>query len=397
MNAPFPAAVTMRELHGGGVRYELPRRAIGLLRFIGLAPLGFGAFFSLFAVGWMAAAAHGGGLFSWLFALWGLPFFFAGCAPMAIGLFILIGRCEVELRAGTLRVTERAGLVRWSRRLPAGNVRRLSVRLSNPATTAAFFGDLSALDADCGKPKPFLIAIGYPREWLQALGDDLARRCSLATLGQVFAPRKLAVETVVMAASQPAALAQEEDLNQPAGSSTTLEPQGDGFTLHVPPAGTWRSQKFLLIFSAVWCAFCAMFTTLMIGSWDKDALPALPIVALFWAVGGGMMFVAVRSGRCSATIQATNNRLRIAYIGVFRARAQEWPANDLTAICAGPSGVEVNHRPVIELQIFPRTGKKFGLLAGRDVAELQWIAAVLRQALGVSSSPMAAGGLRRNG
>jgi hypothetical protein len=59
--------------------------------------------------------------------------------------------------------------------------------------------------------------------------------------------------------------------------------------------------------------------------------------------------------------------------------------------------VEVNHRPVIELQIFPRTGRKFGLLAGRDVAELQWIAAVLRQALGVSSSPMAAGGLRRNG
>jgi hypothetical protein len=398
MNAPLPADIAVRELHGGGVRYEFPRRALGAMRLFGMAPLGAGAFFSLFAVGWMVLAAHGGGFMGWLFALWGVPFFFAGCVPMAIGLFILIGRCDVEMRDGVLRVTERAGLVRWSRRVTVDAVRRMSVRLSNPTTAPAFLGKLAALDADCGKPKPFLVAVGYPCEWLQAVGDDLARRCSLATSGQVFAPRKLAVETVVMPASQPATLAQEEDLNQPAGSKTTLEPQGDGFMLRVPPVGVWHGQRFLLIFSMVWCAFCALFTVLVAGSWDWEALPTLPVLAIFWAVGVGMMFVAIRSGRCSATIQATGDRLRIAYIGVFRAREQEWSRAELAAICAGPSGMEVNHRPVIELQVFPRAGRKFGLLAGRDVAELQWIAAVLRQALGVPSAlATAEDGLRRNG
>lgn len=187
-------------------------------------------------------------------------------------------------------------------------------------------------------------------------------------------------------------------MNQPAGSKTMLEPQGDGFMLRVPPVGVWHGQRFLLIFSMVWCAFCALFTTLVAGSWDWEALPALPVLAIFWAVGVGMMFAAIRSGRCSATIQATGDRLRIAYVGVFRAREQEWSCAELAAICAGPSGMEVNHRPVIELQVLPRAGRKFGLLAGRDVAELQWIAAVLRQALGVPSAPATAeDGLRRNG
>ena len=45
--------------------------------------------------------------------------------------------------------------------------------------------------------------------------------------------------------------------------------------------------------------------------------------------------------------------------------------------------MEVNDRPVIELQIHPRQGKKAGLLGGRDEAELRWLATRLRQALQV--------------
>ncbi|MCX6909963.1 MAG: hypothetical protein NTY01_18240 [Verrucomicrobia bacterium] len=400
MTAPLPAAIAVRELHGGGARYELPRRSLGLLRFVGLLPLGFGVFFSLFAVVWMAMAASGGGWFGWLFALWGLPFFFAGCAPMAMGLFILAGRCGVELRGGALRVTERAGPFRWTRRQPVDAITRFNVRVADAssATALGFLGSLAALDADCGKPKPFLIAIGYPREWLQALGDDLARRCNLATPGRVLAPQKLTVETVAEPLRPPQPLAQEENLNQPAGSNVTLEPQADGFALHVPPTGVWRSNKFLLIFGAFWCAFCALITGLTIGTKDNTILFAMLFLALFWAIGIGMVFVAVKSGRCRATIHATGDRLRIAYVGVFRAQTREWLRDEIAAICAGPSGIEVNDRPVIELQIHPRTGGKLGLLAGRDVAELQWIAAVLRQAFGASSEPpTATGGPRRTG
>ena len=38
---------------------------------------------------------------------------------------------------------------------------------------------------------------------------------------------------------------------------------------------------------------------------------------------------------------------------------------------------------MIELQIQPRTGKKTGLLAGRNEQELRWLATRLRQALQV--------------
>ena len=43
----------------------------------------------------------------------------------------------------------------------------------------------------------------------------------------------------------------------------------------------------------------------------------------------------------------------------------------------------VNNRPVLELHIRPSTGDKVGMLAGRDEAELHWIATRLRKALGL--------------
>jgi len=47
----------------------------------------------------------------------------------------------------------------------------------------------------------------------------------------------------------------------------------------------------------------------------------------------------------------------------------------------------VNNRPVIELQVHPRVGKKVGLLAGRDETELRWMATQLRRALKVPANP----------
>ncbi len=397
MNAPLPAAIAVRELRPDGVRYELPRRLIGRLRFIGLLPMGFGACLCSVAVFWAMQASRGGG-FGWVLALFGLPFLYGGCKPMALGLLILAGRCEIELRGGVLRVTERCGLVRWSRRQPADAITRFNVRVSDSAgaTALSFLGDLAALDADCGKPKGFLIALGYPREWLHALGDDLASRCNLATPGRVLAPHKLTVETVAEPLRQPKPFAQADNLNQPAGSEVTLEPQVDGFTLHVPPAGVWRSSRFLLIFGVVWCAFCALFTWLMISTKDRMSLLAMPFLAPFWAIGIVMIFVAIKSGRRRATIRATGDRLCITYTGVFRTQTREWSRDEIAAICTGPSGTEINHVPLIELQICPRAGGTFGLLAGRDTAELQWIAAVLRQALGAPPAT-AADGLRKTG
>ena len=47
----------------------------------------------------------------------------------------------------------------------------------------------------------------------------------------------------------------------------------------------------------------------------------------------------------------------------------------------------VNDRPVPELQVHPRDGKKFGMLAGRDTAELEWLATVLCRSLRLVMRP----------
>ena len=57
---------------------------------------------------------------------------------------------------------------------------------------------------------------------------------------------------------------------------------------------------------------------------------------------------------------------------------------EIAAIRVAPSGVKVNNRDIIELQIHLADGRpKLGLLSERKDDELEWVAAVLRRTLGV--------------
>jgi hypothetical protein len=76
--------------------------------------------------------------------------------------------------------------------------------------------------------------------------------------------------------------------------------------------------------------------------------------------------------------------------GLVRSQQRAWEASELAAVRVGPSGVTVNDEDVLELQIVPRAGLKYGLLTGRDENEIAWIADVLRQKLGVTALEMPA-------
>ena len=54
-------------------------------------------------------------------------------------------------------------------------------------------------------------------------------------------------------------------------------------------------------------------------------------------------------------------------------------------ICVGPSGMAVNDRPVLQLQLIWNAGKPFGLLTGRPEPELYWLASELRRRLSISA------------
>jgi hypothetical protein len=70
--------------------------------------------------------------------------------------------------------------------------------------------------------------------------------------------------------------------------------------------------------------------------------------------------------------------------GLFGTRQRQWPVTEIRRVCAGPSGMEVNDKPILELQIFGESSAKFGLLCGRSDEELRWMASELRVVLGIT-------------
>jgi len=81
-----------------------------------------------------------------------------------------------------------------------------------------------------------------------------------------------------------------------------------------------------------------------------------------------------------------NGQLQVAQIGIFGAKKWDWNRENIGAIRADASGMEINNMPVIELRIQPVNGKKVGFFAGRDQQELAWMASELRRALKVPAA-----------
>src|SRR5262249_18821067 len=88
----------------------------------------------------------------------------------------------------------------------------------------------------------------------------------------------------------------------------------------------------------------------------------------------------IHAGLQRATIEVTRSGLRLRQESPVRSRDWEWTREQIGQIAVGPSWLSKNRRPIPELQIRARDGGA-ELLAGRDEAELQWIAALLQAAL----------------
>ncbi len=169
-------------------------------------------------------------------------------------------------------------------------------------------------------------------------------------------------------------------LARPAGCQVVLQRHADGLTLLVPPAGLWRGSGGLLFVCLAWLGLVAPITVLAFASapWSVR-LFLMP----FWAAGIGLLLWAINRGRRRAVLAIVGDRLMVFQSGIFGGKRGEWSRAQIARVCAGPSGEETNSQPVLELQIHPQQGKKFGLLAGRETDELRWLASVLRQALHV--------------
>ena len=328
-----------------------------------------------------------------------LPGLLVGLALLVVGSAIARNavRAEIELSNGQLRAIERFGPLRWTRKRPIEKVEQLILdkAIRKAAITRAgsdvpvdLAPNLLVIRAQGQQMKPLFIAPGYPRSVLEALAHELADSVGAGVPAKLFDDDEPGVQVLDHSDLDEAAMAEEVERipEQPTGSSAILDRRDGELTLTVPPAGLWRGSKGLFAFSLLWNGFMVVFTSLLLWfalSGEDDVWPLALFAIPFWAVGIGMLLAAINMGRRRAILDVVGDTLLITRAGPFGTKQQEFRADTIAAIRAGASGMEVNEVPVIELQIHPRDGKKCGLLSQRKDDELKWIAAVLRDAVGV--------------
>jgi hypothetical protein len=385
MKADWTSSVR-REYIGGNPRFDFPSRPLGWARLIGVFLVGFGLLFV-----WMPAHTafrsirhlieHGADVPNLIFGIFPLIFVFAGMLPLGIGLAILFGRSRVEWRDGQLVATEFVGPFRWTRRLPRQPIRRLEVAqgTSQTGTQAAKpMPRFSGLAVEFAGGTKKIVVMGYPVEWMRACADELKGYVSTTSA----APVEI-IETIGHRSEE------REVLQQPANSCVLVERSPGYLRCTIPPAGLWRGSKGLFFMGLFWCGFMVLFSAVTLKGGLKTSgwgvVGLLAFISLFWAIGIAILTAAVNMGKRTATFTVSGRHLSIVSRNLFGAKQWELAQSEIAALRADASGMEVNDKPVLELQIHPATGKKIGLLAGRDEEEIRWLATELRHALQVGA------------
>jgi len=435
---PYHGAMDRRDAHNPprfeahrlahGVRYELPARSLGPWRWLGLVPIAFGLLFVLIPlnmargiVGDLIDAQGSDQIFHLIFLAFISIFFLGAAIPVAIGLAALVGRNAVELRDGRLRSVERIGPFWKTHKRKLKDITRLEVvsvvgKVITPGTDDGGtpnhtpprhdVAGLRAHGLHAGQEATMLVAWGYPRALMRELADAIATDALPHRPARLFddeqaEPAIAVVERTVDLKAGKLDGQDPDDLpvTQPAGSRVTCDHHADGLTLTVPPAGLRRGSKGLFGFALLWNGFMAVFTTIMVlamtGVMEMESnidnvfglIGAIAFVGLFWAIGIGLMLGAVNAGRRHAVLDVVGDTLLVYRRSIFGTKQREWNAHDISHIRIGPSGTEVNNRPIMQLQIHPKSGKKYGLLSQTSDDEIRWIAHELRQALRVPASP----------
>jgi hypothetical protein len=375
----FPPEIAVTERDDDDITFAFPPRQIGALRLIGLIPLGFSvailAFIVKVGIGNLPRnrpmAAE-----DWFMVGLGVAIGSSAYFPIWLGLSILGGRSEVTIRGGSLRTTERVGFLWRTKRWPLKQIERVEIVGLSPTTVPKEGTLLSRLDALAGVlplGKRFMIVPGYSRRLLTPVAAEIARRCNLK-----FTDRP-PVEVKMVAQTSPVDRWNPKSPPRPAGSQAEVDEYPEGVTITLPPVGYVSVGGAMLLAGVLVVGLMAWLIAV------TEIVPG-PVRTIFAFVGFLGLLAAIhglRLARRRVVIAVVGSRLLILQTGLLRSKERQWEASDLSAIRVDKSGIEVNEEPVPELQIIPSGGSKVGLLAGRDPAQITWIAAELRRRLGV--------------
>lgn len=431
-NVGLPAEIEVVDEPGRFV-YRLPPRALGRWRWVALGCFLVGGFvvYKLVRILWDLLSRLNRPP-EWPDLLLGLVVLVIGSVVayflLGLGLAIACGRRTIELRGARLRTTERAGPFWRTKKWKIARIERMAVvgvSATDNSGPPEVLSQLYALTADLRDGKRIMIAPAFPRDLLAALSADLAKRCDrmleMASagqadpipvtvaetglhrdaraggadrLGQETGSRILADETLDDRDRDDDSDDDDDDDDQidataagfqPADSRVAIERSPSGVTITIPAAGLRAGSKGMFAFSLIWCGGLAVITAfILLGSQqppDRGLLGPLLFLSLFWLVGIWLMLSGINMGRRRAALAAVDGELMILQTSIYRTNTRQWKAGEVAGVQTGASGIEINDRQVLELQVISSTGDKFGLLAGRDEAELRWLADELRDAL----------------
>jgi len=188
-------------------------------------------------------------------------------------------------------------------------------------------------------------------------------------------------------------------LEKPAETPATIVETSGGVELTVPSRGLLKDSNGMVVFGILWCLILGLITSMMLSAAKPvtrhnsfTPLGASLFLGGFWAAGLGMVLGGIHSGTRRWCVQADKHDLRVSLRSALRKRDWHWPVSDIENVSVVDSNVTVNNRRLLQLEVRLRSGKKSGLLMGRDANELAWIASAVRRAMdlpvkSVNSSP----------
>lgn len=385
----LPPEIEWIPSEGSGFTYRLPRRELGPLRWLAV-PLVLMAIFVTGFMGvwtWMFTRGFIGAFGPWgmLAGLVGLPGIAVAGSLLMIAGALVIGYAEIRYQNGKLTSIERVGIFRRRRRIPTEDLVRLSVvgatddSLGSPTSFLQKLSGFAVLMAIMNHGKPKWLVVGYRRTLLLQLAQHLAVSLQVESDDYQSEPVEVLDRTVPLDGRPHKPRRQVE---RPAETTIELQESSAGFTFIVPALGVWKGSGGLFAFSLIWCGFVSVFTTVVLcvfffADQKPDVEPMAifaSVLTLMWIAGAGMLTGAIHMGRMQAAIAVANGELKLIQTGLFGVKRRAWNLQDLAEVRVGASGMEVNNQPVMQLQMIPREGAKFGMLTGRDTAELEWMA-----------------------
>jgi hypothetical protein len=301
---------------------------------------------------------------------------------------------EIRLDREEFAAIEHLGPIRWRRRAPldriAGFARLASVpraEAGRPAPAPAALGDFTGLRVALRDRRPLTVAAFYPAAVAQdlesALRDELARVVPDKSLARPF--EQVTVSQDAMPPSSWTTPGPSAAAARPPDTDIRCEVSRElgALLIDVPPRGLLRGSHGLFFFSLLWNAFVLAFIAVLVFGADRTDRGAFALLIPFFAVGVGLLLVSIRLGKARTMLVAMPDRLALRRRSPFGRSEKTFLAGQIADIRWGPSGTTVNDKPLMQLQLVHPDGRHTGLLTGRSTAELDWLAAELRQKLGL--------------